>query len=89
MPPPKRPPAGSRSGSHVPNSLRHTVRVEIRCSAALAARARQESRRTGLSLAEILSAGVADAALRPRAMTESEELDATRADCEYDRIREE
>jgi hypothetical protein len=82
---PKRSPAASRSGSHIPNSLRGTVRIEIRCSPDLAARARQESRRTGLSLAEILAEGVHEAAQRPRALTDEEEQEAARADAEHDR----
>lgn len=49
----------SRSGSHVPNSLRGTVRIEIRCSAEQAARARRLAEQTDRTLAEILDAGCA------------------------------
>lgn len=89
MPAPKRPPTGSRSGSYVPLALRGTVVVQIRCSADLAARARHEARRTGLSLADILSLGAHEAAQRPRALTDEEERDAARADALHDRLRDE
>lgn len=45
----------SRSGSHVPNSLRGTVRIEIRCSPELAQRARKAAE--GATLADVLEAG--------------------------------
>jgi len=48
----------SRSGSHVPNSLRGTVRVEVRCSPELAERARATADRHGRTLAQVLEAGV-------------------------------
>jgi hypothetical protein len=48
----------SRSGSYVPNDLRGTVRVEIRCSPELAERARRAASRRQVTLAEVLEAGV-------------------------------
>ena len=61
----------SRSGSYVPNSLRGTVRVEIRCTPELAAAARHASESRDCTLAEILRMGV-DAAMRlPKTPVES------------------
>jgi len=48
----------SRSGSHVPNSLRRTERLEIRCAPELAERARAVAEANGLTLAQVLCAGV-------------------------------
>ena len=48
----------SRSGAHIPNSLRGTVRVEVRCSPELAERARATADRHGRTLAQVLEAGV-------------------------------
>lgn len=48
----------SRSGSHVPNSLRGTARIEIRCSEELRERAREVAQRRGLTLADVLETGV-------------------------------
>lgn len=45
----------SRSGSYVPNALRGTVRVEIRCSPELAERARKAAK--GRTLADVLEVG--------------------------------
>lgn len=59
MPSPKHTPERkSRSGSHVPNSLRGTVRLEIRCAPDLAERAREVAEVAGLTLAQVLCAGV-------------------------------
>lgn len=90
MPSTKRTPERkSRSGSYVPNDLRGTVRVEVRCSPELAARVRSCSRATGLSLATILSRGVdAIDGPAPRPLTPAEEERAYRADREYDRMRD-
>lgn len=78
----------SRSGSYVPNDLRGTVRVEIRCTPALAARARRMATRYDRTLAEILESGVADYEARPRPLTDAEEEAAGIADAEYDRLRD-
>lgn len=54
--------AGARptpSGASVPASQRSTVAVQVRCTPELAARARDTARRRGLTLADVLEAGVA------------------------------
>lgn len=59
MPSPKTiPEQKSRSGSHVPNSLRGSARLEIRCSEELRDRAREVAERRGKTLAQVLEAGV-------------------------------
>jgi hypothetical protein len=73
----------------VPDSLRGTVRVVVRCSSELAARARRMAARHDRTLAEILESGVADYEARPRPLTPDEEDAAARADVRYDRMREE
>lgn len=56
MPRPKpTPERKSRSGSYVPNSLRGTVRIEIRCTPELAERARKAAGDD--TLADVLEAG--------------------------------
>lgn len=79
----------SRSGSYVPNDLRGTVRVEVRCSPELAERVRRVSRASGLSLAEVMLLGVLDVERRPpRELTDAEDEAACRADLEYERMRD-
>ena len=51
-------PARPRSG-WVPEDARHTVTVKIRCKAMLADRARLLARQRGITLADVLAAGVA------------------------------
>lgn len=58
MPTSKRPPVGSRSGSYIPDTLRGTVRVVVRCSPELAERARRAAEEHGRTLAQVLEAGV-------------------------------
>lgn len=48
----------SRSGSHVPNSLRGSDRIEIRGPKELLDRARRVAREQGCTLAQVLEAGV-------------------------------
>ena len=56
MPRRKSPPErkASRSGSYVPDDLRGTVRLVVRCSPELAARARRAAKDTGRTLAELV-----------------------------------
>jgi len=56
MPARKSPPERktNRSGSYVPDDLRGTVRLVVRCTPELAARARRAARDTGRTLAELL-----------------------------------
>lgn len=60
MPARKRSPErqSSRSGSYVPDALRGTTRVVVRCSPDLAKRARATAERHGRTLADVLEAGV-------------------------------
>jgi len=48
----------SRSGSYVPERMRGTVRVVVRCSVELAERTRRAATAHGLTLAEVLERGV-------------------------------
>lgn len=54
----------TRSGSYVPNALRGTVRIEVRCSEELAARARAVAKEHGCTLADIVDAGLDELARR-------------------------
>lgn len=90
MPSPKpTPERKSRSGSYVPNDMRGTVRVEVRCSSEQAERARRVAKASGRTLAQVLDLG-ADAVERmpPRELTPAEDEAACRADAEYERMRE-
>ena len=76
----------SRSGSYVPDDLRGTVRVVVRCSPELAARARRAATTSGRTLAQVLEAGVYETERMPRPLTGAQEEAAYRADREYDRM---
>lgn len=78
----------SRSGSYVPNDLRGTVRVEVRCSPELAERVRAVALRKGVTLAKVLETGADELDARPRDLTPAEDESACRADAEYDRMRD-
>lgn len=78
----------SRSGSYVPNDLRGTVRVEVRCSSELAERVRAVAQRKGVTLAKVLEIGADELEARPRELTPAEDEAACRADAEYERMRE-
>jgi len=55
MPTKPTPERKSRSGSYVPDDMRGTVRVVVRCSEELAERARKAAK--GRTLADVLEAG--------------------------------
>ena len=89
MPAAKRTPERkSRSGAYVPDDLRGTGRVVVRCSPELAARARRAATSRGRTLAQVLEAGVYETERMPRPMTATEDDAACRADREYDRMRD-
>lgn len=48
----------SRSGSYVPDDLRGTVRLVVRCSPELAQRARKTAKASGRTLAQVIEAGI-------------------------------
>lgn len=47
------------SGPNIPNAQRHTVKLEVRCSPELASSVRALCTAKGLTLAQVLAAGVA------------------------------
>lgn len=58
MPARKAPPERSRSGSYIPDDLRGTVRLVVRCTPELAARARKAAKDSGRTLAELLESAL-------------------------------
>lgn len=80
----------SRSGSYVPNDLRNDVRVEVRCSPDIAARARMVAKQYGRTLAEILDAGAMAIRNAPTRTTTQAAQDAAdeRGDRAYERMVE-
>lgn len=47
------------SGPNIPSSQRHTVKLDVRCKPELAAEARELTKAKGVTLADILAAGIA------------------------------